>query len=73
MYQATDYYARDEKMNLNVEHILINHLKKLGYYQFNYNAKIHEYIIISKKLGNYEIPDYCKRDNINENFDKFFE
>jgi hypothetical protein len=44
MHQAVDYYARDEEMNLNVEHILINHLKKLGYYQFNYSAKIHEYI-----------------------------
>ena len=37
MHQAIDYYSRDEEMNLNVEHILINHLKKLGYYQFNYN------------------------------------
>ena len=44
MHQAIDYYSRDEEMNLNVEHILINHLKKLGYYQFNYNAKINEYI-----------------------------
>ena len=62
MYQAVDYYSRDQDMNLNTEHILINHLKKLGYYKFDYDTKLNEYI--EDATINYIKKNY---NNINKN------
>ena len=44
MYQAVDYYSRDAQMKLDSNELLIHHLKKLGYYKFDYDVKINEYI-----------------------------
>lgn len=62
MTQAINYYSRDQKMNLDVNKILVQHLKKLGYYNFDYDVKINEYI------ENATI-DYIKKNynNINKN------
>lgn len=38
------YYARDLSMNLNNSNIIITHLKKLGYYNINFNVEEETYI-----------------------------
>jgi DNA modification methylase len=35
-------------------------------------SKIHEWLLVFKKNGEYEIPDNCSLDDINENVNKFF-
>jgi DNA modification methylase len=37
-----------------------------------YTSKIHEYIMVFRKQGEYEIPDYCEQDELRVNSNKFF-
>lgn len=38
-----------------------------------YTSKIHEYVLVFRKAGEYEVPEYCTVNPINENAEKFFE
>jgi hypothetical protein len=38
------YYARDLAMNLNNSNIIVNYLRKLGYYNINFNTEEETYI-----------------------------
>ena len=37
-----------------------------------YTSKVHEYILVFRKRGEYEVPDYCELDDLRVNSDKFF-
>jgi len=37
-----------------------------------YTSKVHEYILVFRKPGEYSIPEYCSMDPVNEYADKFF-
>ena len=37
-----------------------------------YTSKIHEYIMVFRKQGEYEIPEYCEQDELRVNSNKFF-
>lgn len=38
-----------------------------------YTSKIHEYILVFRKPGDYIVPEYCQSDDINETANSFFE
>lgn len=73
---ANDYYLRDVKMNLNPEEVILQNMKKLGYYNVNktmlYDRFIKQYIKkvvdndldYSKPLQNY-IEEYKQTEDYN--------
>lgn len=37
-----------------------------------YTSKVHEYVMVFRKKGEYEVPDYCEMDDLRVNSNKFF-
>ena len=58
--------------------IIMKNLSPFAYVQCakvaskRYTSKIHEYIMVFRKKGEYEIPDYCEQDELRVNSNKFF-
>jgi hypothetical protein len=59
--------------------IIMKNLSPFAYVQCakvaskRYTSKIHEYIMVFRKQGEYQIPDYCEQDELRVNSNKFFD
>jgi hypothetical protein len=56
-YTAQDYYQRDIDCNVDIDNCVIKHLKKLGYYNFNKESKINDFIKYEfvKRINEFDI------------------